>query len=148
MQTPSTTGIWLIEQAGPLAIIVAFIVFVFAVLYLSARRRRARMNAARSHVNEDTFVHSLQIYGFDPAIARTTYRYLQEKQNVHFPIEATDHLDEDLGLGVSDVDESIQDILALSGRVHQPGLQDAPLVTVEDLVRLIQASPRRSEMAA
>jgi len=56
--------------------------------------------------------------------------------------------DEDLGLGVSDVDESIQDILALSGRVHQPGLQDAPLVTVEDLVRLIQASPRRSEMAA
>jgi hypothetical protein len=118
------------------------------VLYASARARKARMNEARSGVNEDTFVNSLLIYGFDPVIARTTFRYLQEKQRVSFPIEATDMLDEDLGLGLSDVEESVQDILKLTERLYQPGLKHAPLVTVEDLVRLVQASPRLSEMAA
>lgn len=148
MQTPSTTWIWLSEQAVPLAIIVAFVALVFVALYASARSRRRKMNEARSHLNEDTFVNSLLMYGFDPVISRTTFRYLQEKQRVSFPIESTDQLDEDLGLGLSDVEESVQDILRLTGRLYQPGLQDAPLVTVEDLVRLIQASPRLSELAA
>ena len=148
MQIPSTVGIWLSEQALPLAIIVALLAFVMIVLFVSARSRKAKMNLARSGANEDTFVNSLLIYGFDPAIARTTFRYLQEKQRVSFPIEATDQLDEDLGLGLSDVDESIRDLLKLTERIYQPGLKHAPLVTVEDLVRLIQASPRRSELAA
>ena len=106
------------------------------------------MNEVRSGVNEDTFVDSLLVYGFDPIIARATYRYLQEKQLVSFPIEATDQLDEDLGLDLVDVDESILDILKLTDRQFQPGLKFAPIVTVEDLVRLIQASPRNSAMAA
>jgi len=148
MQTPSTTWIWLSEQAVPLAIIVALLGLGLIVLSISARARTARMKAARSGINEDTFVHSMLLYGFDPIISRTTFRYLQEKQNVGFPIEPTDMLDEDLGLGLSDVDESLQDVLRLTGRLHQPGLKDAPLVTVEDLVRLVQASPRLSEMAA
>jgi hypothetical protein len=148
MQTPSTTWIWLSEQAVPLAIIVALLAFVFIVLYASARSRRRKMNEARSHLNEDTFVNSLLIYGFDPVISRTTFRYFREKQRVSFPIEAADHLDEDLGLDLADVEESVHDILRLTDRLYQPGLRDAPLVTVEDLVRLIQASPRLSELAA
>ena len=148
MQTPSTLSIWLSEQAVPLAIIVALLGFIMIVLYMSAHTRRLRMNEARSGANEDTFVNSLLIYGFDPAIARTTFRYLQEKQRVSFPIEATDQLDEDLGLDLVDVDESIQDILRLTDRVYQPGLKHTPIVTVEDLVRLVQASPRLAEMAA
>ena len=148
MQTPSTLSIWLGEQAVPLAIIVALLGFIMIVLYMSAHTRRLRMNEARSGANEDTFVNSLLLYGFDPAIARTTFRYLQEKQRVSFPIEATDQLDEDLGLDLVDVDESIQDILRLTDRVYQPGLKHTPIVTVEDLVRLVQASPRLSEMAA
>jgi len=148
MQTPSTLSIWLGEQAVPLAIIVALLGFVMIVLYTSARARKLRMNEARSGANEDTFVNSLLIYGFDPVIARTTFRYLQEKQRVSFPIEASDQLDEDLGLDLVDVDESIQDILKLTDRIYQRGLQHSPIVTVEDLVRLIQASPRLSEMAA
>jgi hypothetical protein len=106
------------------------------------------MNEARSGVSEDTFVNSLLIYGFDPMIARTTFRYLQEKQRVSFPIEATDQLDEDLGLGLEDVEESVHDILKMTDRVYQAGLKHTPIVTVEDLVRLIQASPRTSAMAA
>lgn len=148
MQTPSTLSIWLAEQAVPLAIIVALLGFVLIVLHFSARTRKAQMNEARSGVNEDTFVNSLLIYGFDPMIARTTFRYLQEKQLVSFPIEATDQLDEDLGLGLEDVEESVQDILKLNDRVYQAGLKHTPIVTVEDLVRLIQASPRTSAMAA
>ena len=148
METPSTTWIWLSEQAVPLAIIVALIGLGLIVLSISARARTAKMRAARSGINEDTFVNSLLAYGFDPTISRITFRYLQEKQNVGFPIEATDMLDEDLGLGVAELDQTLQDILRLTGRLYQPGLKDAPIVTVEDLVRLVQASPRLSEMAA
>lgn len=148
MQTPSTLWIWLSEQAGPLVIIVALLAFVMIVLYLSARNRRAKMNEARAGSNEDTFAQSLAVFGFDPMIARATYQYLQEKQLVSFPIEATDHLDEDLGLSLGDVDESIHDLLGITRRLYQPGLKHTPLVTVEDLVRLIQASPRLTELAA
>ena len=118
------------------------------VLYVSARSRQFKMNEERSGVNEDTFVQSLSVYGFDPTIARTTFRYLQENQNVNFPIEATDQLDEDLGLDQGDIEESLRDILQLTQRLYQPGLNHNPLVTVEDLVRLVQASPRLSELAA
>ncbi len=148
MQIPTDPWIWFKEQAEPLAIIVALLAFVMIVLYVSARSRRAKMLETRSGVNEDTFVQSLSIYGFDPVIARTTFRYLQEKQNVSFPIEATDQLDEDLGLDLGDVEESLRDILQSTGRLYQPGLKHNPLVTVEDLVRLVQAMPRLSELAA
>jgi hypothetical protein len=148
MQTPSTLTIWLSEQAGPLALIGLLVGFVMVVLYLSARSRRVRMNEQRSGTNEDTFVNFLTAYGFDPLIARNTYRYLQEKQRVSFPIEAGDLLDEDLGLDNVDVTESVHDLLLLNGRLHQPGINHSPLVTVEDLVRFVQASPRMSQLAA
>ena len=148
MQVPSTVWIWLIEQAVPLLIIVGLLAFVMVALTISARSRRAKMIESRSGMNEDTFVSSLLPYGFDPGIARTTFRYLQEKQRVSFPIQATDQLDEDLGLDMVDVDESIRDILQLTERLYQPGLQYSPIVTVEDLVRFVQASPRLSQLAA
>lgn len=148
MQVPSTIWIWLTEQAVPLLIIAALLAFVMIVLTMSARSRRAKMNASRAGINEDTFVNSLLPYGFDPSIARTTFRYLQEKQRVSFPIQASDLLDEDLGLDLADVEESVHDLLGLTDRLYQPGLKHTPLVTVEDLVRFIQASPRLSELAA
>ena len=148
MQTPSTLSIWLSEQAIPLAIIVVLLSLVMITLYVSARNRRVRMNEARSGNNEDTFVNSLVIYGFDPMISRNTYRYLQSTQKVSFPIEANDLLDEDLGLDNADVEESVHDLMDSNGRLYQPGLQHDPIATVEDLVRFIQASPRLSELAA
>ena len=148
MQTPSTISVWLSEQAMPLALIVLLLAFVMTVLYLSARNRRNKMNEERSGVNEDTFVSFLAAYGFDTYIARTTYRYLQEKQRVSFPIQAADMLDEDLGLDSEDIKESVLDLISLNNRMYQPGIYHSPLVTVEDLVRFIQASPRVTEMAA
>ena len=148
MQTPSNLSIWLSEQAGPLAVIFLLLGFVMVVLYFSARSRRNKMNQLRSGDNEDTFVNSLLAYGFDPTVARETYRYLQDKQRVSFPIQATDLLDEDLGLGTGDVEESVTDLILICHRLNQPGLRHTPIVTVEDLVRFIQASPRLSELAA
>ena len=148
MQTPSTLSIWLGEQAIPFAVIVIILAFVMITLWLSARSRRLKMNEQRSGTNEDTFIESLVVYGFDPEISRTVYRYLQERQNVHFPIQATDLLDEDLGLDLVDLDQTVREVLQITHRVYQPGLRHTPIVTVEDLVRFIQASPRAIEQAA
>jgi hypothetical protein len=148
MQTPSTVSIWLSEQILPLAIIAVLVALVMIVLSVSARNRRVRLNQTRAGTNQDTFVESLVVYGFDPHISRTVYTYLREKQNVHFPIESTDLLDEDLGLDLVDLDETVRDVLQLMRREYRPGLRHAPLVTVEDLVRFIQASPRLVERAA
>ena len=148
MQTPSNLEIWLSQQALPFVMIVVLLALVMIILMVSARNRRVRLNQLRSGTNENTFVESLVPYGFDPEISRTTYRYLQEQQNVHFPIEATDLLDEDLGLDMVDLDETVEDVFRLTRRVYQPGLRHTPLVTVEDLVRFVQASPRMVEQAA
>jgi acyl carrier protein len=148
MTTPFTVQQWLGEQAWPLFFIGVALLLGFALLYLSARRRRSSMAESRSSRTEDTFVRDLTSYGFDRAIARTTYRYLQERQNVAFPIEPMDDLDQDIGLDSEDLAQTIRELLAETGRVHLPGLLNSPLVTVEDLVRYIQASPRRKSIAA
>ena len=148
MQIPSTLSIWLSQQAWPLALITCFLALVLFSLYWSARSRRVKMNALRSGVNEETFVDALEVDGFDRFISSSTYRYMQEHQNVHFPIHSDDLLDEDLGLDSEDVEQSIRELLIECGRVYQPGLKHTPIVTVEDLVRLLQASPRVTQMAA
>jgi hypothetical protein len=51
-------------------------------------------------------------------------------------------------LDLADVEETVRDLLQLTQRRYQPGLRHDPLVTVEDLVRFIQASPRLVERAA
>ena len=148
MRTPDTLSIWLTEQVLPLAIIAGSVAFILTVLWVSARNRRLKMNEARSGTNEDTFVDSMLIYGFDPEISRTVYSYLQQRQNVHFPIEASDQLDEDLGLDLADVEQTIREVFEITRRQYQPGLRHMPLITVEDVVRFVQASPRRASVAA
>jgi hypothetical protein len=148
MQTPSTLSIWLGEQALPLAVLIGLVAFIMTVLSLSARSRRLKLIEARSGINEDTFVESLMIYGFDPEVSRTVYAYLQERQNVHFPIETSDLLDEDLGLDLADLEQTLRETLQLTRRQYQPGLRHQPLTTVEDLVRFVQACPRSASEAA
>ena len=123
MQIPSTLSIWLSEQAWPLMIIGVILIFVLTTLYVSARNRRLRLNEERSGVNEDTFVDTLEIDGFDRKIARTTYRYLQDHQNVNFPIHATDDLDTDLGLDSEDLDETVRTAVTWREK-HPDGYDD------------------------
>lgn len=148
MFTPNTVQIWLSEQAVPLALIVGVLIAGFLLLKISAARRKHTLLRERAGHTEDTFVEHLTTFGFDPKIARSTYRYLQNEQNVHFPIFLTDHLDEDLGLGLAELDESKVALARENQRELRPGLRHEPIVTVEDLIRFIQASPRRKEMVA
>ena len=138
---------WLGEQIVPLFFIGFALLMGFALVYLSAKSRRTALTRDRSGRTEDTFAEQLAPYGFDPEIARLTYRYLQERQKVPFPIEPNDDLDRDLGLDGEDLNRTVRDLLAETGREYLPGMLDSPLVTVVDVVRYIQASPRRTVVA-
>ena len=148
MVTPDTLSIWLKEQAWPIGIILLLVAVAFLILKISAQRRHAALARERSGVTEETFVEHLAQYGFDPVIAGTTYRYLQEVQLVQFPILPSDLLDEDLGLDSEDVNQSLRELTTSLKREDMPGLRHDPLRTVEDLVRHLQALPRKTERAA
>jgi hypothetical protein len=134
---------WLGQQIVPVFFIGFALLAGVALVYLSAQSRRASLTRDRSGRTEETFAEYLAAYGFDTGIARATYRYLQEQRRVAFPIEPTDDLDRDLGLDGDEVRQTIRDLLAETGREYLPGLLDSPPVTVVDLVRCIQASPRK-----
>jgi acyl carrier protein len=148
MVTPDSLYIWLKEQAWPVVIIAALVVFAFLLLKFSAKRRHKALAREREGVSEATFTAHLQRYGFDPSITSSTYIYLQEVQRIQFPILPGDQLDEDLGLDSEDIKQTVRELITALGREFNPGLLHTPLVTVEDLVRLIQASPRRSQTVA
>jgi hypothetical protein len=146
MPTLFTTQQWLGEQIVPVFFIGFAILMGIAMVYLSAQSRRSSLTRDRSGLTADTFAESLVAYGFDPEIARTAYVYLQQVQQVAFPIDPRDDLDRDLGLDGEDVKRTVRGLLAETGREYLPGLLNSPLVTVVDLVRYIQASPRREVM--
>jgi hypothetical protein len=139
---------WLKQQAWPIGILIALVAATFIVLKLSASYRNAVLSRRRRGMTEQTFVEGLARYNFDPVIAGTTYRYLREVQQIKFPILPSDALDEDLGLDPDDVDQMIHDLLRSLHREEVPGLRNEPILTVEGLVRHLQASPRRKYKAA
>ena len=138
---------WLGDQIVPLVFVGFAILMGFGLLYFSAQGRKAALKRDRSGRTEETFVEFLAPYGFDTGIARATYRYLQERQQVAFPVLPTDDLDRDLGLDENEVKTTVRDLLAQMEREYLPGMLDSPLVTVVDVVRYIQASPRRIVVA-
>lgn len=148
MVTPDTLSIWLKEQALPIGIVLILVGLAFLALKISASRRRIVLSRERNGVTERTFVEHLAQYNFDPVITGTTYRYLQEVQGIGFPILPSDALDEDLGLDPDDFEQTIRELLQSLHREEVPGLRYEPVLTVEDLVRHLQASPRKNQQAA
>lgn len=144
MQTPTSLSLWLNEQAWPIGILFLLIVLTYVALRHSASRRRSQLARAREGVTEETFSDYMSQFGFDRTITSSTYRYLQQVQLVDFPILPSDKLDEDLGLDHEDVQQTITEMADALGRERHPGLIQSPIVTVEDLVRLLQATPRIS----
>ena len=121
---------WLGEQVVPLFFIGFAVLMGIAMVFLSARSRRSSLNRDRSGRTKETFAGDLAAYGFDPSIARTAYQYLQDQQGVAFPIEPGDDLDHSLGLDGEELNRTVRDLLAETGREYLPGLLDSPLVTV------------------
>jgi len=148
MVIPDTLSIWLKEQAWPIAILLSFVAFVFAVLKISVARRRSVLSREREGITEQTFVEHLAQYNFDPLITGATYRYLQDVQRIQFPILPSDDLYDDLGLDTIDVDQTIRELLQTLNRAENPGVSQRPILTVEGLVRHLQASPRKKWQSA
>ena len=141
MPFPSTLQQWLADQAVPLAVLAFAVLMGLFLLYLSVVSRRSSMARNRSGRSETTFVDELASYGYDPEIARLTYRALRERHRIAFPILPTDDLDSDLGLDTQELDHVTRDLLEATGRLHSPGMLYAPITTVAHLVRHIQSSP-------
>lgn len=136
---------WLWKEIG--GVLVLGIVGSAAIIAasLAANRRRAR-SPRQAGLSERSFTDYLKRNGFDPIVAATTYRYLREIQDVRFPILPGDALDWDLGL---DEERIGQTLAELARRLDRRLLRSVQLpITVEDLVRTVQASPRTGEAAA
>ena len=139
---------WLGHHAWPLWLLLALIVACMVLLRLSAWLRERKLRRMRAGVTQETFTAQLEQYGFDPVITGSTFRYLREVQLVPFPVLPGDDLEKDLGLEPEDVDQAVRDLTTALRREHSPALQPTPLVTVEDLIRLLQASPRIGKTGA
>lgn len=99
------------------------------------------MAAARPGENIESFVLHLASYGFDPAIAREIYAYLTTEEDVAFPVRHSDRLDEDLRVSEEEVHRMVAHLLRFSCREALPGMRHMPLLTVEDVLRFVQACP-------
>ena len=133
---------WLGHHAWPLWLLLAAILACLLLLRISAWIRDSGIRRKRRGVTRETFTAQLEQYGFDPVITSATFRYLREVQLVPFPVLPGDDLDKDLGLSPEEINQSVRDLSIGLRREYSPGLQPIPLVTVEDLIRLLQASPR------
>ncbi len=141
MRTTSITA-WLGHHAWPIWLLVAVVVLCIVLLRLSAWSRERSLRHKRAGVTHETFTAQLQQYGFDPVITSSAFRYLREVQLVPFPVLPGDDLEDDLGLTPEEIDQTVRDLSTALRREYSPGLQPTPLVTVEDLIRLLQAEPR------
>ena len=141
MRTTSIPA-WLGHYAWPLWLLLAAILVSVFLLRLSAWSRDSSIRRKRRGITQETFTAQLEQYGFDPVITSAAFRYLREVQLVPFPVLPGDDLDKDLGLTPEDIDQTVRDLSIGLRRRYSPGLQPVPLVTVEDLIRLLQASPR------
>ena len=141
MRTSSISA-WLGHHAWPLWLLLAAVVGCIFLLRISAWARDSHIRRKRRGITQATFTAQLEQYGFDPVITSATFRYLREVQLVPFPVLPGDDLDKDLGLSSEEVEQAVRDLSIGLRREYSPGLQPVPLVTVEDLIRLLQASPR------
>lgn len=133
---------WTGHHAWILWLLLAAVLVCILLLRLSAWTREHTMRRKRAGITQETFTAQLQQYGFDPVITSSTFRYLREVQLVPFPVLPGDDLEKDLGLSPDEVDETLRDLSAALHREHSRGLNPIPPVTVEDLIRQLQAYPR------
>jgi hypothetical protein len=134
---------WLLEQIVPVFFVGFALLAGLALVYFSAQSKKAARRRDRAGQDETTFAEKLAAHGFDPAIARATYEYLEKHTRAGFPLLPADDLDRDLGMDRDDVRDALRELTALAGREYLPGLVTVPIVTVAELVRAVQSSPRK-----
>lgn len=141
----SSINPWLLKEIGGVLLLGAGASAAFVYAKIAAARRRAHSPRAAG-LSERSFTEYLRQCGFDPKVAATTYRYLREIQDVRFPILPGDALDWDLGLDEERVGQTLAELTSRLDR--QPAHTTQLPITVEDLVRTVQYSPRSGEAVA
>lgn len=134
---------WFVQQIVPVFLVGFALLAGLALVYFSAQSRKAARRRDRAGQDEETFAAQFASHGFDPEIARTAYRYLEERTRLGFPILPGDDLDRELGLDADDVRDVLRELAAQAGRDYLPGLVTEPIATVAQLVRAVQAQPRK-----
>lgn len=136
---------WVLREVGGVVLLGLGASAAVVVAKVAASRRRIR-SPRFAGLSERSFTEYLRRCGFDPIVAATTYRYLREIQDVRFPILPGDALDWDLGLDAEQVGQTMTELASRLDR--QPARAAQMPVTVEDLVRTVQSSPRSGQVAA
>ena len=134
---------WFVEQIVPVFFVGFALLAGLALLYFSAQSKKAARRRDRAGQDETTFAEKLAAHGYDAEIALATYRYLEKRTRAGFPLLPADDLDRDLGMDRDDVREAVRELTALVDREYLPGLVTTPIVTVAELVRAVQSSPRK-----
>lgn len=139
--------LWLISATAAFAAAV-FIGFVAAVsAWLNYRMRR--IAAGRTGESMCTFARTFNLRVVDPWIVRAVYEEVQAqfgKSVPQFPVRATDHLAQDLGIVNEDLDALAEDVAYRSKRSLAAPEQNPikKIETVADLVFFLNHQPRGS----
>jgi hypothetical protein len=142
MNNMQTLSDWSMEQLGPLGIFLVIAGIAFVFFFLLARWREWDFARSRSGYGTDDFIRDMRIRGISEDVSRAGYEVIQNEQKVRFPIMPEDALDEQLGITDIDLMDTLVSILTRTGREKKAGLMHLPLVTVEDLLKLVQVSPK------
>jgi hypothetical protein len=129
------------DRFVPFSILGGCLVMGLVVLYISGATRQRRMATSRQGEDVESFVAYLSSFGFDASIARSTYEYLVNEENVTFPVHHSDRLNRDLRISETEVDRMVDNLLRMNGRECPPGTRPANFLTVEDVLRHIQSCP-------
>ena len=142
---PLVHGWFWLEVAG---VLVVAMVAGLAAFVLHATSFRRGLRKAKG-VSEQNFAEYLRGYGFDPRVAATTYQYLEEIQDVRFPILPGDTLDWDLGLDEQRIEQAVLALSARLGRENRAAaLAFSQPLTVQDLIRMVQDAPLADQRVA
>jgi hypothetical protein len=136
-----TLANWSSEQLGPLGIFLVIAGMAFVFFFILARWREWHFAHRRKGYDKDDFIRDMRIRGVSEEVSRAGYEVIRHEQNVRFPVKPDDALDEQLGITDVDLMDTLMSILARTGKEKKPGLMYMPLVTVEDLLKLVQVSP-------
>jgi hypothetical protein len=148
MQTPDTLRAWMADQALPFGLLLAFLAAGLLVVFVSGLMRKSRLASHRAGRDEASFVNELLPLGYELRLCRSAYLYLKQEQQISFPILPEDRLDQDLGLYDTDVTDMVNHLLAVNGRTRDAHSPHASLITVQDVLKYVQASPVRRLLVA
>jgi hypothetical protein len=129
------------EQLGPLGIFLVIAGVAFLFFFMLSRWREWDFARKRNGYTIDDFVRDMRVRGISEEVSRAGYEVIQQEQRVRFPVMPDDHLDEQLGITDIDLMDTLVSVLTRTGKERKAGLMYMPLVTVEDLLKLVQVSP-------